>query len=589
MTTLFGQTFLKTRTLLFGLILTIPLLLSACGGSGGSTTAPPPPPPPPAQNSKAFKTQASTQQFLARATFGATSGEITSLTGTEVSDWILTEFNKQPTNYRSRVTALVAALPDDEMLFANSLTYIFFDEAIAGEDQLRQRMVLALSEIIVVSSFGDLDAYPEAMAFYVDILSDNAFGNYRDLLEEITRSPAMGIYLTYLANEKGDMATGRVPDENYARELLQLFAIGLNELELDGTVKTDGQGQPIETYDNDDITGLAKVFTGLSTQGSNFYDIFGNCTDRNICPQFHQPMVMFDEFHSPLEKQFLGLTIPPNTLGDASIDMALDEIFNHPNVAPFVSRQLIQRFVTSDPDPAYVRRVATAFETGRFTLPDGRSVGTSARGDLRATLAAVLLDDNALRLPSEVPDDFGKVREPMLRFIHWARAFGETTPDASEEFFLVNTTFGLGQHPFRSNSVFNFFRPGYVAPGTATGAAGITAPELQITNESTAISYINFMNAFIYNFSPTEPDDPDAGVNGDYTRQIGLADDASALINDLDLLLTGGQLRTETKTRMTELMNEIPIGVDTADEDRLSRVLIAISMVMTTPEYLVQR
>ena len=582
---------LRKRALGLSLVLVAPILLAACGGGGGDTTAPPPPPPPPppAQISKSFKTESSTSQFLARATFGPTKTQIDSLTGTEVSDWIKAEFNKQPTLFRTRITDQVLALPQDDLLFADALGYLFLNESIAGNDQLRKRMVLALSEIIVVSSNSNLDNYPESMAYYVDILSENAFGNYRDLLEEITYSPAMAVYLTYLANEKGDMDTGRVPDENYARELLQLFSIGLEEMELDGTLKTDGQGQNIPTYDNTDITGLAKVFTGLSVEGSNFYNIFRSCGSNRHCPQFHQPLEVFGAFHSDLEKTFLGLTIPANTSGTESITMALDEIFNHPNVAPFVSRQLIQRFVTSHPKPEYIRRVATVFESGRFTLPDGSSVGTGQRGDLKATLAAVLLDDNATRLPSQTPSDFGKVREPMLRFVNWARAFGVTTPDAEDEYLLYDMSGFLGQHPFRANSVFNFFQPEHVAPGTETGAAGLTAPELQIVNESSVMGYINFMNAFIYGFADNKSDDPDGGVSPDYSRQLSLADDVPALIADLDLLLTGNQLSNVTKDRITELMAEIPIEAGSEDEARASRVLIAVSMVMTSPGYLVQR
>jgi uncharacterized protein (DUF1800 family) len=522
-------------------------------------------------------------RFLGRATFGATPAQITSLTNTEVSDWIKNEFAKQPTHYLQRIIDQIAALPRGEMLFANTLTNLFYDEAIAGDDQLRQRMVLALSEIVVASSNGDLDNFPQTMAHYIDILSDNAFGNYRVLLEEITYSPAMAVYLTYLANEKGDMDSGRVPDENYARELMQLFTIGLNELNMDGTLRLDAQGQPIETYTNDDITGLAKVFTGLSTQGSDFYDILA---DRS---SIYKPLEMFSDFHSDLEKTFLTVTIPANTEGVESIDTALDTIFAHSNVAPFVSTRLIQRFVTSAPSPQYVERVATSFETGSFTLPDGTNVGAGVRGDLQATLAALLLDPEATQDPVSAPPGFGKIREPMLRVVQWARAFKETTPDTADENFLQDSSFALGQHPFRAVHVFNFFNPGYVAPGTATGAAGLTAPELQIVDESTTISSINFMNAFIYNFSPTESEDPDGGVNGDYTEELALADDAQALIDHLDLLLTGNLLRQDTKDRIAQLLAEIPVNAGSELEDRLSRVSVATSMVMSSPGYLVQR
>ncbi len=578
---------IRSRTVMLTFIMFTPFVLAACGG--GSPPPPPPPPPPGSQISKIFETEFSTAQFLSRATFGATKTQIDGLAGTEVSDWILGEFNKQPTLYRTRITDRLDAMPGTR-LRDYDVTNLFLDEAIAGSDQLRQRMVLALSEIIVVSSDGMLSSYPEVMAYYVDILSQNAFGNYRDLLNDITYSPGMGGYLSYMRNRKGDMASGRVPDENYAREILQLFSIGLVELEMDGTPKTDGQGRQIDTYDNSDVTGLAKVFTGLSLEGSRFNGLYRNCpTLRRDCPRVYQPMVMFDDYHSELEKAFLDLTIPANTNGTDSIQMALDEIFNHPNVAPFISRQLIQRFVTSHPKPDYIRRVANAFESGRFTLPNGTVVGLGQRGDLKATLAAVLLDVNALRDPGTAPNDFGKIREPMLRFIHWARTFEAATPDSADERMLRNMTGLLGQHPFRAVHVFNFFEPEYVAPGTVTGAAGLTIPELQIVNESSVISYINFINSFIYDTSSTRSRDPDGGVNADYSRQIALADDARALVDDLDLLLTGKQLSTATKDRIVELLGEIPIDVGSEDEDKISRVRVAVSMVMTSPSYLVQR
>jgi len=582
---------IRPRVVVLFFILLAPLILAACGGGSSPTPPPPPPPPPPGgQVSKAFSTEISTAQFLSRATFGATKAQVDELANTEVSDWLIAEFNKQPTLYRERITAMLAALPQGDNLFADSVTNLYLDEAIVGNDQLRQRMVLALSEILVTSSDGMLNSYPQTMAYYVDILSENSFGNYRDLLQDITYSPGMAFYLTYMRNEKGDMNTGRVPDENYAREILQLFSIGLIELEMDGTPKTNGQGQQIDTYDNSDITGLAKVFTGFGLRDSNFRSLYRGCSNRRRdCPRVYQPLQLFDEYHSELEKTFLDLTIPANTNGTDSINMALDEIFNHPNVAPFVSRQLIQRFVTSHPKPEYVRRVATAFENGRFTLPNGTVVGTGQRGDLKATLAAVLLDVNALRDPASAPDDFGKIREPMLRFINWARTFGETTPDSADERWLRDMTRYIGQHPFRARHVFNFFEPEHVAPGTETGAAGLTVPELQIINASSAIGYINFINTFIYDDSRTRSGDPDGGVNADYSRQLGLADDAQALVDDLDLLLTGNQLSTVTKDRIIELLSEIPVDVGSEDEDRISRVRVAVSMVMTSPGYLVQR
>lgn len=568
------------------LYLSLTFALVSCGGGGGSSTPPPPAPPPlpapPPPPSSVFAEKPQTSRFLSKATFGATQSEVDTLTQTEASDWIKAEFAKPETLYLPTILAELAALNDGERLPRRRISDHFFDAAIAGEDQLRQRMVFALSEIFVVSNGGQLGNFPATMAHYMDALSTNAFGNYRDLMTDITYSPAMGIYLTYLANSKGDPDTGRVPDENYARELLQLFTLGLTELNVNGTEKLDFNGQPTEIFDNTDITGLAKVFTGLSYENNRF-GRFGQ--DRSAT---YKPLIIFPEFHSDLEKSFLGTTIPANTSGDESITMALDAIFAHPNLAPFVSRQVIQRLTASNPSSAYVERVATSFETGTYTLPDGSSIGTGQRGDMRAMISAILFDAEALLDPSTAPSNSGKIREPILRFIGWARAFNETTPDAKDERNL-NDTSAIGQHPFRSPSVFNFFRPGFVAPGTETGAAGLTAPELQIMNESSAIAYINFINNFIYDTARNISGDADGGINPDYTNALALADDAQALVDHIDLLLTGNSLSPNTRTRILDMMNDIPIEAGSEDEDRQSRVRLAITMTMTAPGYIVQK
>lgn len=574
------------------LSLALSLCLIGCGGSGTSTTtAPvqvtppvsPPPPPPPAAISAAFKTQSATVRFLSKATFGATQSQINTLSGTEVSQWLVSEFNKPAFDYSAAVRTKLASLPVAEQLFSNYVVDSFMNNAIAGNDQLRARIVLALSEMIVVSSTGQLDDAPRMMADYIDILGANAFGNFRDLLNDITYSPAMGRYLTYLANEKGDPSTGRVPDENYARELLQLFTLGLVELNLDGTQTKDTNGDVIEIYTNEDITGLARVFTGFSVENSLFHHIF---RDRN---SWFDAMIIFPEYHSNLEKTFLGTTIPANTAGDQSIKTALDTIFAHKNIAPFVSRQLIQRLVTSHPKPEYVQRVASAFEAGRYNLPDGTIVGTGQRGDMRALISAVLLDANAVRTPDITPADFGKVSEPMIRFFQWARAFGETNPDVADEYNLENLSRDLGQHPFGSPSVFNFFRPGYIAPNTKTGTQSLTMPELQIVNESTAIGYINFINSFIYGWSANRSGSIVAGVTPDYAVIENLASDPTALVDKLDLILTGNQLHAATKTRIIALLAEIPDQNGTDNSGAFSRLAVATSMVMTAPETMVQK
>ncbi len=597
------------------------VLLAACSGGGGgsgptidtgsgsapppspsvppSPPPPPPPPPPPATvTDNAFQSEASTSHFLTQATFGPTPEDIDRLTGTSGSQWIIDEFAKPATlnlpwviDFISLSTSrTVEGYINDRG--AEAPTYSFWINSIEADDQLRQRMAFALSQIIVVSHHETASATynrPRAVAYYQDILTRNAFGNYRDLLEEITYSPAMGLYLTYYQNQKEDPATNRMPDENYAREIMQLFTIGVHELNHDGTPKTDANGDFIPLFDNEDVTGLAKVFTGLSLDSPGFYDPLPDYPEnlRSI------PMKVFPDYHSESEKSFLGTTIPAGTSGEESIDIALDTLFEHPNMGPFLSRQMIQRFVTSDPAPGYVDRVATAFENGRFTLPDGRTVGDGRRGSLEAMIAAILMDPEARTASSRDSVTFGKVREPALRFTHWARAFNASEITPQNSFDPWNGAVGdpLGQEPYESPSVFNFYRPGYVAPGSDSGAAGMTVPELQITNSSTIVGYANFMSHFIFGENASGNDLHRSSFLPDYSDERPLASNPDALIDHLDLLLTHGNLSAETRDTVRQTLEAIPMTNENVfDYDGPGRrVGTAILMIMTSPEYLVQR
>ena len=520
---------------------------------------PPPPPPPPAtQGDSGFATQESTSRLLTQATFGPTTEDISALTGTSASQWLVQEFAK-PASLNLNWVVNYMDLPNSRTVdgYINDRggeapTYSFWINAITADDQLRQRVAYALSQIIVVSHHETASATynrPRAVAYYQDILTRNAFGNYRDILEEITYSPAMGLYLTYYQSQKEDPATQRMPDENYAREIMQLFTIGLNELNHDGTVKTGGDGQPIPTYDNTDVTGLAKVFTGLSLDSADFFDSIWNL------PESLQstPMKVFPEYHSTSEKSFLGTTIPAGTSGTQSIEIALDTLFQHPNLGPFISRQMIQRMVTSDPSPAYVGRVTTAFETGRYTLPDGTAIGDGKRGNMQTMVAAILMDAEARSDEMLAFDTFGKIREPAIRFAQWARAFDASgvTPQNSFDPYDPTTRAELGQEPYKSPSVFNFYRPGYVAPGSATGAAGMTVPELQITNSSTLVGYANFMAHFAFAEALNGNDQHSSSFIPDYTDERALANDPAALVDHLDMLLASGQLTDTPRTTLS--------------------------------------
>ena len=514
-----------------------------------------------------------------RASFGGDQQSINGLVGGDAEDWVNNQFNRAPTIYLPTVVALDASTP---ALDRRTHATLFWDAAVEGDDQLRLRTVFALSQVFVVS-----DATvnrPLTMAHYMDALSTNAFGNYRDLMEAVTYSPAMAEYLTYLRNRKGDPDKGRQPDENYARELVQLFTLGLVELNPDGTPVLVG-GEPVEIYTNDDIVGLARVFTGLSYKGPGFWDEDedGNYSD----------LQMYPDQHSELEKTFLGLTIPAGTGGEESIDRALDHIFNHPNLAPFVSRILIQRFTASHPDPDYVERVARAFESGRF-VGTKRTFGSGDRGDMKAVIAAILLDP--MFFDGSLDDDqtHGKIREPVLRFAHWARAFDMQEVVSANESNLRNTSDpskSLGQQPYRAPSVFNFYRPGYIAPGTQTSANDLTAPELQIVNESSLTGYINFMTEFVSDRSGRKDDTIDS-YRPDYSDELALVETPEALVDHLNTLLLGGRLTDTNRSRMIEAVSAIPIRTDTeenTEKDQLARVHIAIIMAVTAPNFVVQR
>lgn len=573
------------------------LLLFACGGGGGgsSTGAPPPAPetsvPPEPVPEPIDLTDNEAARFLSQATFGPDREGIDELVSIGAEDWLLTEFDKPASLH---LDAVLSGLPPDGQFFddmGNTLPEVYFlaadsfwQTAIKGDDQLRQRMAYALSQILVISAEGNLGRTPHTVAHYMDVLTTGAFGNYRDLLDNVTYSPAISIYLTYMRNEKADPATGRVPDENYARELLQLFTLGLVALNPDGTPVKNPDGSQVELFDNSDITEVAKVFTGLSFDGPAFNTVV------RFLPQdaFYKPLVIFDEFHSNEAKSFLGANIPAGTSGEQTIDMALDIIFEHPNLGPFVCRQLIQRFVTSAPSPDYVGRVAAAFESGSYSLPSGTSVGTGERGDLQAVIAAVLFDTDARNASSSENAEFGKLREPVLRFTHWARAFEINSADASNEPVLhrANRPDLLGQHAYRSPSVFNFYRPGYIAAGTATGDAGLTAPELQITNASSIVGYPNFMTLYALDLAPRGRNSAPRAFVSDYSPQTALAADADALLDNLDQLLTHGTLQAETRARITEILDGI--GAE-SDDELLIRAQIASVLVMTSPEYIVLR
>ena len=527
--------------------------LVACGGGGGGE----------AVSGPAVLSDAEASRFLAQASMGASRAQIDHVKAIGPAAWLDEQFAMPQQG--TRWDWLVANGFDDP---ANQNNQAGFDattwrKLLSSPDTLRQRVTLALSEILVVGIDGLVNGggwRAFSAAAYLDLLEANAFGTLRNLLDQVSRSVPMGLYLTYRNNPKANASKGTSPDENYARELMQLFTIGLVQLNDDGTPKLVN-GTPVETYGQSDITGLARVFTGWN------WDLAGGDTST---PDYQRrPMVQVPANHELGAKTFLGTTIPAGTAGEDSLRLALDAIYAHPNVGPFWSRQLIQRLVTSNPSPAYVKRVATVF------ADDGAGV----RGNLQAVIRAIVLDDEARGATGLGTTTAGKLREPILRLAGWARAFAASS--ASGAWAVPNTSdpgTRLAQSPLRSASVFNFFRPGYVPPNSALGNAGLEAPEFQITNESSTVAYINFMQRVVANAAAL------GDVKGDYSSLTPLADDAASLLTELNMVLAAGQISDASLTTMRTAVASMPSGTDGA---RNSRIYAALTLLLAAPEYLV--
>ena len=508
-------------------------------------------------------TMAEAARFLQQAQFSSTDADIAAVQAKGYAAWLDEQMSAR--SYTSGWDWLVSQGYRQYGIRFNQhyADHMIWNQLIAAPDAVRKRVALAWSEIFVVSTSTIEGHWPSfAMAAYWDLLNQHAFGNYRQLLEAITLNPAMGAYLNTRGNKKAD-GSGRVPDENYAREVMQLFSIGLYDLNADGTLRG---GAPRETYGPSDVSNLARIFTGYNLNSPNKL----HETD----PQpYRVPMVLTAADHSPEPATFLGQTVASGD-GATRLRQALDIIFNHPNVGPFIARQLIQRLVTSDPSAAYVGRVAAVFNNN----------GAGVRGDLRAVTKAVLLDADARQNPSLQSPSWGKLREPMIRFVQWGRTFGATSADNRWILWdMSDASTQLGQSPLRSPSVFNFFRPGYVPPGTELARRGQTAPEFQLTNENSVAGYINFMHGVIawgYGAAASRISVPD------YTREMALVNDPAALVDRLNLLLAGGQLSAATLTTIRNAITTINPG---SDWGRKTRVWSAIVLVMACPEYLVQK
>jgi uncharacterized protein (DUF1800 family) len=460
-------------------------------------------------------------------------------------------------------------------------------------DPLRQRVAFALSQLLVISDRPeDLAVEPRGMANYYDLLLRHSFGNYRELLHDVALHPCMGMYLSHLGNRKPDPANNIFPDENFAREVMQLFSIGLWMLNSDGTRRLDPQGEPIPTYDNGVITEFARVFTGLAFGGANVN--FG------LWPRdYTTPMKGWDAEHDCNPKiLLLGATTPTRTPspGDtgtatmADVEFAIDTLFHHPNTGPFVALRLIQRLVTSNPSPAYIGRVAAAFADN----------GSGIRGDMKAVVRAILLDPAARGYASLGDPNFGKVREPFLRCVNFARAFNASAPAG---FYALDAfTLDHNEEPLKSPSVFNFYLPAYSPPGPIT-ERNLAAPEFQILNATSMHTGPNyFWNSIIGDLHRWGTGTPSHSVRLNLVPEMALnvppgTDpnepvpnvtplDPDLLIRRLDLVLTGGTLTPENHRIIGEALQRV--GAPTWQWPQ-QRIRLAIYRIVSSPEFNVLR
>ena len=528
-------------------------------------------------------------RFLSQATFGGSELDIERVMDMGYEGWINYQMSVPGPSMLETVQQitqqafeLYASNPenDPEDFYGpawSHFQYAFWQNNIMNEDQLRQRVAWALSQIMVISFVSDLEGRGEALATYYDILLDHALGNYEDLLLQVTLSPAMGFYLSHYNNPKEDPEANIHPDENYAREVMQLFSIGLYELNNDGTHKTDSEGKSIPTYDNQDIQEMARVFTGLGPGGimdttewltEPYFGLDQYWNDYTV------PMAMYEEYHDKSEKTLVGgAVLPAGQSGMDNITQAIHTLFMHPNTGPFIARRLIQNMVKSNPTPGYIDRVATVFNNN----------GEGVRGDLGAVVKAILLDEEARSCEWIQDPHQGKLREPFQRYMQVVRAMDLL--NINGKYWNIGYEFAdaTGQIPLASKSVFNFFLPDY-QPQAFKKEGNLYGPEYQIHNSKSSIGIINHYYAWAHRWSLIYSWDDIQPTYLDYLACEPIAKDPEILLNKFDILFTHGQMSDVNRRIIRETTERLRPGNMGADflEYRVATVLY---LTLVNPDF----
>ncbi|HTS81094.1 MAG TPA: DUF1800 domain-containing protein [Myxococcaceae bacterium] len=506
-------------------------------------------------------------RLAAQATFGPTVAVVRDIEQRGAAAWIDAQLAQAPSDLGTYTVvadnvAAVCPTGSPSTCYRDNFTPFltetaFFRNALSGPDQLRQRVAFALSQVVVVSGAEVRPNY--AVAEYEKLLLRDAFGTYRQLLEDVTLSPAMGRYLNMVNNDKPNAAKGTEPNENYAREIMQLFSIGLVQLGPDGSVVTDGSGAPVPTYDQNAVIGLAHVFTGWT------YPLQPGATQKTHNAAYYLgPMVVVASNHDTTAKVILGGTqVPAGQTPDADLALALDTIANHPNVAPFIGKQLIQALVTANPTPAYVARISAVW------ADDGHGV----RGNLGAVVRAILLDSEA-RGDVKTDSTYGRVKDPVLLLTGPARALGVTTDGV----YLAEASSALEQPPYLSPTVFNFYPPDY------TSDVNLVSPASALLDSGSVFTRANATHQLLY-----APPGRDTSVTGSTGTQIDLGDlagygaDPGALVDSASALFLHGTLSSAERSKIVDAVN----AQDASDLG--ARVRAAVYLVLTSPQYQVER
>ena len=502
----------------------------------------------------------SAARLLHQGSMGPTLVEIQNAQGQSELQWLDAQL-ALPINYHRDYMVFTN---DDEDFRYISRIDAWWKAVMQSDDQLRQRVAFALSEILVVSDLNnDLRSQPEGMVTYYDLLLTHAFGNFRDLLEAVTLSPIMGTYLSHLGNEKADDALNIRPDENYAREVMQLFTIGLDELNQDGTAKLDANGNTIATYGQAEIEGFARVFTGWTFAGSE--------TFKRKSRDYVAPMQAFEEYHSQKQKTLLNGDIIPQGYGaQESLQLALDNLFNHQNVAPFISKQLIQRLITSNPTPQYVERIASVFNDN----------GEGVRGDLAAVVKAIYLDDEARHYGSVLSYQ-GKIKEPLLKTVQFWRNLNARSPEGYYKTWNLVDRYGQG--PMQSSSVFNFFRPDYQPAQLRTNS--LVAPELQIAGDATIIGTMNEHFAdLVWSTAEAHTDLNPSGIYVYIINDMNTLQNngINYLLDQYNVLYFAGSMSSDTRQALLDLDAYFD------DDQYRERVSYLLYMIAISPEFNLQ-